>query len=37
MVRLSALTSVNAVLAAMAEFDAVGREAFMTTYGYGRV
>lgn len=35
MVRLSALTSVKAVVDAMAEFDAVGREAFMATYGYG--
>lgn len=34
-VRLSQLTSRDAVLAAMAEFDRRGRDAFLSTYGFG--
>ena len=34
-VRLSRLTSRDAVLAAMREFDALGRDAFLATYGFG--
>jgi len=33
---LGLLTSRDAVLAAMAEFDELGREAFLERYGYGR-
>jgi hypothetical protein len=35
-VSIGGLTSRNAVLDAIAEFDELGRDAFLTKYGYGR-